>query len=243
MLEGLMKKGDQEVSRRDLIKGAGIAAVGAGIVSVGGLGIVSKAEARGKKFNVKKAGDVAYKQYGKVFCAETVAQGLVEAGGIKGFDPSDVFWGHGGIVGWGTACGSLIGAGMVIGHVVDDKKMAQMVVNDVMAFYAYNTLPIYTPKKAIIAEISSATKANTPLCHISVGRWMKAENVAFFSGPRKERCGRLSADVAMKTAELLNQVAAGKYTPTHPVNAKTYQITTQENCVDCHGGNTPNLPG
>ena len=243
MLDRIMENEDKEVSRRDILKGAGIAAVGAGVLSIGGLGLPTVADAKKTKFNVKKAGDIAYKQYGKVFCAETVIQGLVEAGGIKGVDPSDYFWGHGGMVGWGTACGTLIGAGVVIGKVVDDKKVAQMVLNDVMAYYAYTTMPVYKPKKAIISDIKSATKAGTPLCHISVGKWMKAENVKFFSAERKERCGRISADIAIKTAELLNQYAAGKYKPSHPVNAATYQITTQENCTDCHGGNTPSLPG
>ena len=239
----LIEKCDKDagVTRRDLIKGVGMAAVGAAIVSTGGFNFVSEAEA-GTKFNLDKAGKIAYENYGKVYCTETVIKGLVAAGGLKGLEASNFFWGHGGIAGWGTACGTLIGAGVVAGHVVKDKDQALMVVNDVMAFYAYNVLPVYTPKKIVLAKISAATKAGTPLCHISVGKWMKEENVKFFSKERAERCGRLAADVAIYTGKLLNQVADGTYKPSHPINLMTYNITTQENCTDCHGG-APGLPG
>ncbi|MBU2577540.1 chain A iron centre cytochrome C protein, partial [Patescibacteria group bacterium] len=63
------------------------------------------------------------------------------------------------------------------------------------------------------------------------------------SAARKERCARISADVAMKTVELLNAWKDGTYTPSHGSNAKTYDITTQTNCGDCHTDGTPPLPG
>lgn len=243
MLEKFLKCEEQKISRRDILKGAGMVAVGAAALSTGGLGLVSRAEAKGTKFDVEKAGKIAYENYGKVFCCETVITGLKEAGNLKGVNPSNFFWGHGGMVGWGTACGTLIGAGVIAGLAVQDKMLAQMVLNDVMAYYANTTLPVFKPSKVIIAEIKSATKAGTPLCHVSVGKWMKEENVKFFSAQRKERCGRLAADIAMRTATLLNQVADGTYKPAHAVNAETYNITAQENCSDCHGSNVPNLSG
>jgi hypothetical protein len=243
------------ITRRTLLAGAGQVAVGAAIAAVGGSSLIDIAEAKGagksfgyKKLDVDKVGEKAYEDYGKVFCAQTVVGGLVEelakevGGQWKKFPVQSAFWGHGGITGWGTACGALVGAATVVGLALDDKKVAERVVNDIMAYYAYTNLPVYKPKKAIIADIKNRSKAGTPLCHISVGKWMAKENVKFFSKARKERCGRISADIAMHTAMLLNQVADGTYKPSHGINAKTYAITTQENCTECHGKNVPTPP-
>lgn len=247
---------DKKISRRDVITGAGMAMAGAALATVAGSPLVNIAEAakgKSKSFGFKKidvdaVGKSAYVNYGKVFCAQTVSSALIdqlakEVGGQwKTFPQDALFWGHGGITGWGTACGTLIGAGMVVGLAVEDKKVAERVVNDVMAYYANTNLPVYKPKKIVIAKIKSQSTAGTPLCHVSVGKWMKKENVKFFSKARKERCGRISADIAMYTAMLLNQVADGTYKPGHGINAKTYGITTQENCNECHGNNVPSPP-
>ena len=120
--------------------------------------------------------------------------------------------------------------------------MAERVVNDIMAYYAYTNLPVYKPSKIAITTIKTQSEAGTPLCHVSVGKWMKKENVKFFSKARKERCGRIAADIAMHTAMLLNQVTDGKYKANHSINAKTYGITSQKNCSDCHGSNVPTPP-
>jgi hypothetical protein len=246
---------DQKVSRREVLRGAGIVAAGTAVAAVAGTSLISAAEAKGtgksfgyRKLDVDKVGKIAYENYGKVFCAQTVVGALVgelsnEVGGQwKTYPVESAFWGHGGVTGWGTACGSLIGASIVVGLALDDKKVAERVVNDIMAYYANTTLPVYKPKKVVIANIKSRTKAETPLCHVSVGKWMEKENVKFFSKARKERCGRISADIAMHTAMLLNQVADGKYKPVHGINAKTYGITTQENCTECHGKDVPTPP-
>ena len=245
---------DGSISRRQVIAGAGMAMAGAALASIAGTPFVGTALAStGKSFGFKKI-DVnavrqsAYEDYGKVFCAQTVSSALIdqlakEVGGQwKTFPKDALFWGHGGITGWGTACGTLIGAGTVVGLALDDKKVAESVINDVMAYYANTNLPQFKPQKVIIAEIKSQSTANTPLCHVSVGKWMKKENVKFFSAARKERCGRISADIAMHTAMLLNQVADGTYKPSHAINAKTYGITAQENCNECHGNNVPTPP-
>lgn len=241
MIEKLESIEKQGMSRRELLVGASKVAAGAAIVGAGGMGFASKVEAGGK-INVDKAGKIAYENYHKVFCAQTVVKGLVDASGMKGLDPSTTFWAHGGIVGWGTACGSLIGAGIFIGQAVKDPKKAQLLINEVMAYYANTVFPVYSPKKAINAEITAATKAGTPLCHISVGRWMKEANTKFFTAGRKERCARVSADIAMEAARQVNAFNAGKFKQVQGINAKTFGITAQENCSDCHGG-TPGLPG
>lgn len=256
-MSGIIKCLDnKDLTRREVIAGAGIAIAGAALATIAGPSSVSTAMAasKGKSFGLKKIdveaiGKKAYEDYGKVFCAQTVGAALVEqlakevGGQWKTFPVDALFWGHGGITGWGTACGTLIGAGTVVGLALDDKKVAERVVNDIMAYYANTNLPVFEPKKVIIAEIKSKSTANTPLCHVSVGKWMDKEKVKFFSKERKERCGRISADIAIYTAKLLNQVADGTYKPGHDINAMTYGITTQENCNECHGSNIPKVPG
>jgi hypothetical protein len=246
---------DKKISRRGLIIGTGKLAVGAaGLAAVsGGLGLVSKAAAGKaqfpwpyKKLDLDQVGDIAYNNWYKNYCCYAVTSGLLLPLQEKVGEPYTLFpvestiWGHGGAVGWGTLCGTLTGVGIVTGLVAG--KQGEKILNDVIAWYAGTELPIYQPAKPK-AHFKSVNQSDSPLCHISVGRWMKKENVKFFSPERKERCARLSADIAMKTAQLLNNWADGKYKPVHGSQAKTYQMTSQNNCTDCHGTKIPKLPG
>jgi hypothetical protein len=54
-----------------------------------------------------------------------------------------------------------------------------------------------------LLEIPSSTSESV-LCHISCGTWSETTGLDITGPSRKERCRRLSADVAMKTAEILN---------------------------------------
>jgi hypothetical protein len=205
-----------------------------------------------EKLDLDEVGKIAYENYFTVFCSQTVATGIFGPLAKKVGEPyasypmDSFFWAHGGIEGWGTACGTLIGAGYVTALIAGKEDGGNM-INDVVDWYANTELPIYTPETISEsgAPITNTSKSNTPLCHISVGKWMKKENVGFFTAERKERCARISADIAMKTAELLNEWNDGKYEPrsTLLANAKAFQITTQNNCGDCHTDGTPSLPG
>ena len=66
------------------------------------------------------------------------------------------------------------------------------------------------------------------LCHISSGRWRAVAGVSIASPRRKDRCRRLTADIAAKTAELLNRY--------HTDTACTFAPLTQPTatCFDCH---------
>ena len=55
-----------------------------------------------------------------------------------------------------------------------------------------------------------------------------------------ERCVRLSADVAMRTAILLNEWKDGRFNSALKPPLDLYGITAQHNCSECHAGNTPN---
>jgi len=246
MLEKLCGKGCDGVSRRELLAGAGKLAAGIGIISAGGLSVVSGAEAKGaeypwpyKKLDPAHVANLAYENWYKDFCCYAVASAILaplqeKVGEPYTSLPLQAFrWGHGGGVGWGTMCGTLFGAGMAASLAAGSD--GEKIINDVIQYYASTELPIYKPAapKGVFKNVS---KSDSPLCHVSVGRWMKKEGVEFFSPERKERCARLSADIAVETVRLLNLWADGKYQPTHGNQAKTHNMTAQNNCGDCHKG-------
>lgn len=244
MMEKLCAKGCAEVSRRELLAGAGKLAAGIGIVSAGGLAVVSGVEAKEapypwpyKKLDPGHVADLAYENWYKNFCAYAVASSILiplqeKVGKPYTNLPVEAFvFGHGGVVGWGTLCGTLFGTGIATSFAAG--KDGEKILNDVMQYYATTELPIYRPKNPK-ASFKNISKSDSPLCHVSVGRWMKKEGVKFFSPERKERCARLSADVAAETVRLLNLWADGKYTPSHGSQAKTHGMTAQNNCGDCH---------
>ena len=243
----LIEKCDKDagVTRRGFMGAAGSAAVGAAIM-YGAFSPATHAEASKagfpwpyKKLDLHEVGMTAYENWYRDYCTYAVISGIIEplrasVGGPYNDLPLEAFrWGHGGGVGWGMTCGTLMGAGMAVGFVVG--KAGDKITNDVINYYATTELPVFKPMKPK-GSFKNVSRSDSPLCHISVGRWMKKEGVKFFTPERKERCARLSADVAMETARLLNLWADGKYKPVHGSQAKTHGMTAQNNCSDCHGG-------
>jgi hypothetical protein len=233
-------------------------AVGLAVASAGGLSVVSGANAydyksdyKYAKLDLDKVGQTAYENYFKHWCTSTVVSGLVlplreKVGGNWNKFPIDAYrWAHGGLAGWGALCGTMPGAGVVIGLVTGDTDTAEAMVNDLAFYYSNTELPTFKPAKPIKAVIQKSTTSDTPVCHISVGKWMKAENKAFLTKEREERCARLSANVAMYAAGMLNDWADGKYKPKHKVlgNVLNNGITSQNNCTECHGSDIPKIPG
>jgi hypothetical protein len=212
LMSGIIKCLDnldnKDLSRRQLLSGAGKVAAGLAVVSAGGLGIVSGADAaKGaaypwpyKKLDPKHVGHLAYDNWYKDYCAYAVASAILQPLQKKVGKPYTDFpiesfrWGHGGGVGWGMTCGTLMGAGMAAALVAG--KDGEKIINDVIQYYATTALPIYKPAKPK-GTFKNVNRSDSPLCHVSVGRWMKKEGVKFFTPQRKERCARLSADIAL----------------------------------------------
>lgn len=255
MTNKLLKKSGVEISRRDILTGAGKLAAGAALVSASGLTVFSAAEAVKsganypwpyKKLDPERAADIAYENWYKGFCAYAVTSAILgqlqeKVGKPYTYLPIEAFsFGHGGTVGWGTLCGTLFGAGIATSFAAG--KDGEKILNDVMAWYSDTNLPAYKPSKER-AAVKNTNAAGSPLCHVSVGKWMAKEGVKFFSPQRKERCARLSADVAARTVNLLNAHAEGTYKPEHKNQAKMHQMTTQNNCTDCHGTSIPQVAG
>lgn len=136
-----------------------------------------------------------------------------------------VIYGKGGVVGWGILCGALNGASAAINLVTEDFGP---VVSELLGWYTETSLPIYQPSNPQI-EISTTSVSGSPMCHVSVTKWCDASGFTAISPERKERCARLTADVAKHAAELLNQVQAGTFAP-----AWTPPDSVGE-CLACHG--------
>jgi len=88
-------------------------------------------------------------------------------------------------------------------------------------------MPVYTPKQPKFTGAMPKTVADSPLCHVSVGKWMKAANKDLGSADRKDRCARLTASIAFQTVTLLNQWKDGKYKTKGIIPAKGYGIQSQ----------------
>jgi hypothetical protein len=246
---------EKKLSRRGLLAGAGKFAAGAAGTAIalsGGINLLSQAHAKNikfpwgyKKISHVRAGNIAYENWYKNFCCYAVASGILIPLQEDIGEPFTLFpleatvWGHGGAVGWGTLCGALNGAGLATALIAGNQ--GEEILNDVIAWYVKATLPIYSPSNRK-ARIKTVSKSNSPLCHISVGKWMKKEKVNFFSPQRRERCARISADVAMKTINLLNDWVDGKYKRSSQFQVKMYQMPTEHKCSKCHGGRIPKIP-
>ena len=215
-------------SGRNLVVNVGQAAAGAAVLSLSALNIAKKANAyeyatdyRYAKLDPREAGQLAYENYGRKWCMAGVVAGLAgalreKAGGAWKDFPTDAYrWMDGGKAGWGALCATMPSAGVIIGLVTKDTDTTEAMVNDLAFYYSYTELPGFVPSKVLYADIRHTTVAGVPICHFSADRWMRAEGVGFMSGARAERCARLSADVAMYAAQMLNAWAEGSYRPRH----------------------------
>lgn len=247
---------EKSLSRRDLIINAGklaVGAVGIAAVSAGGLDLLSKAEAKGaakypwgyKKVDPDKAAQIAYEKWYEGYCCYAVTSGIFiplqkKIGAPYTNLPLDAFrFGHGGVIGWGTICGTLLGAGIATSFIAG--KEGEEILNEAINWYATTELPIFNPKNPK-ANFKNVTTSDSPLCHVSVNKWMKKENVGYKSPERRDRCARLAADMASKTVTLLNQWADGKFEAVNDSQFSMYKTSTQNNCTACHGANIPDVP-
>jgi hypothetical protein len=112
-------------------------------------------------------------------------------------------YGAGGVSHWGSICGACNGGAALIGLFERDKKRSENLVAELLAWYEKTELPCYRPKTADDASFTKSVSGSI-LCHASVSRWCKESGSAVDGPERKERCRRLTADVAAKVVELLN---------------------------------------
>ena len=253
------------VSRRGLLKGAGIAAGAAtiAVVSADGLGILTNALAKDGptekwpwpyvKLDPEQTAELAYAEWYRIFCGGAVISSvfsqLREKVGepYKSF-PIDAFkFLEGGMSAWGTICGSNAGANVVTNLIIGPSvkggsEDGMLMGSEMMQWYSDAQMPVYTPKSPKVTAEIPKTVANSPLCHVSVGKWMKAAGKPLGSPERKDRCARVTASVASRLVTLLNDWKDGKYKTTGVLPAKSFNIPAQSNCNECHGANIPTPP-
>ena len=174
----------------------------------------------------------AYKIFPKGHCMYAAFGALVLSMREKGIDerykvlPLEMMeYGKGGLMGWGTLCGALNGAAAFISLVSKDYGK---LIDQLVGWYVKTPLPIYRPVNPKIG-IKAQSIAGSPLCHVSVTKWCKTSGFGSKSPQRVERCRRLAADVAAKTAELLNKALAGKGVPLWSPSKSV------KGCLKCHG--------
>ncbi len=238
------------ISRRGLLVGASAALIATGGFSLASNALASKKGARYpwpyEQLDPDRAAEIAYQNWYGNYCAYASASGILEQLKEKVGEPYTILpidiirFAHGGVVGWGTLCGTMAGAGiaasLAAGHDGDE------MINDLLNYYATTELPIYQPKNPKLAEAPMKNKSDSPLCHISVGKWMKKTGHAFKSPERKDRCARVAADVSRKMVMMLNDYHKGKFEAKHYGHIGTYNMTAQDNCTSCHTDKVPSPP-
>jgi hypothetical protein len=244
----------KHLSRRELITRAGKFATGLTVASAAGLKLFSAPEARSAtppypwpyvKLDPEDSARRAYDGYYKGQCCYGVGISIIEplqekVGEPYTVLPLDIFrFGYSGVVGWGTICGALLGAGMAAAFAAG--RQGDEILNELMHWYTVSPLPIYKPKNPK-AEPDKVTVSGSPLCHISTGRWMKEGETLLNDPRRRERCARLSADVARQAVLMLNSWKDGSFTAKQGAMAKMLGIPAQSNCIDCHSDRVPSLP-
>lgn len=256
---------EKEVSRRGLIVGAGKFAAGAaGIaaLSSGGFGLLTSAEAKDapvakwpwpyEKLDPAKTAEIAYNEWYRLFCGGAVISSVFgqlkeKVGEPYTSFPTDAFiFLEGGMSGWGTVCGSNAGANLVtnliIGPRISGTEDGMLMGSEMLQWYSDASMPVFAPKEPKQKAEIVRTTSGSPLCHVSVGTWMKASGYALTSPERKDRCARVTASVAYHLVELLNEWKDGKYETAGSFPAKVYGIPAQGNCTGCHGDDVPSPP-
>ncbi|HUO61237.1 MAG TPA: C-GCAxxG-C-C family protein [Candidatus Acidoferrales bacterium] len=235
---------EKKINRRELVTlVGGVAAAGLASSLVSAADHSSAASSTGipwpyKPLDPDAVGQRAYESYLKGHCMygpfEAIVGTLADKYGAPYKDfPSAMFkYGAGGVNGWATLCGSLNGSAAAIQLLSPDPSP---LIDSLMSWYQIEALPNFYPKGAKFPEVRSV--AGTPLCHESIAHWTKAAKRKAYSPERAERCGTLTASVARKTVQLLNDQSAGKALTGFTASKQT------QGCMGCHekGGVVENI--
>ncbi len=250
-----------KLSRRQVVIGAG--ALSVGVVAGQIINPFSRAEAKGGKtekwpwpyvkLDPTETAEIAYHEWYRIYCGGAVISSIFSqlreklGEPYRSFPIDSFMFLEGGVAGWGTICGSVMGANIVTNCMIGPRYSGAtdglLMGSEILDWYTKTALPVYVPKNPKVSpKRIPHTTSNSPLCHISVGRWMKAANKPFKSPERRDRCARVTASVAYHLVELLNQWKEGEYDTEGEIPSGEFGITAQYNCEDCHGSNVPSPP-
>jgi hypothetical protein len=139
-----------------------------------------------------------------VFGAVIAALAKIQPEPFGSFPCHMMKYGAGGIGHWGSTCGAINGGAAIIGLFERDKQRREDLIAELFSWYEKTELPEYRPQDTDESASCVKIEAQSVLCHASVSRWCRESGCGIESAARKERCRRLTADVAIKTVELLN---------------------------------------
>lgn len=228
----------KSVTRRRLFETVGL---GAGISLIPGCcdllhGSQDKPDAQWRYVRLDAAAVAAeaYRRFADGGCMYGLFAGFMTVMAARQKEPFSSFplhmmrYGGGGGGDWGSLCGALNGGAAVIGLFEQEKQRRQSLIAQLFSWYEATELPTYAPKGTGDSSAFPKNAAGSVLCHVSANNWSKMSGNLIGSEEMKERCRRLTADVAGKTAELLN---ANLATP-----CKFAGLSPGvQSCVSCHG--------
>lgn len=232
-----------KLTRREFLAGAGGFAAGVAVASVFG-GAVPQAEAAGAvppapwpyvKLDLADVAKKGYQYYWDGGCMYGAGRAIIEALKEKVGAPYDAFpsdilrYGAGGVAGWGTLCGSLNGACAAINLVVPKADVAKL-CGELLGWYSSHPFPTKDYDSFAKFKDQKQSVALSPLCHASVSNWCAASGFKEGSTERKDRCAKLTGEVAAKAAEMLNAYFEGKFAAAFKPSADTAK------CMGCHVG-------
>ena len=198
----------------------------------------------------KEIADRAYRMYPDGACSYAVFGSVVTTLAERIGEPFRSFpvemmrFGEGGIAGFGTVCGALNGAAALIGlfRPGKEQKDREPLVTELFTWYEQTALPRYAPPSPGEVGELRGVAVQSVLCHISVSRWCEETGYAAFDIERRERCRRLSCDVAAKIVDILNCCFHPEST-NHPGgnpypqdNPADLSVEVRQ-CISCHGRN------
>lgn len=170
--------------------------------------------------------------------------------------PSEMMtYGKGGGVGWGLLCGAANGPAAVISLVCQSAR-ADVLVNELFGWYTQVKLPTdmsnqYGRESAYtnnpVPQDLAQNVSGSVLCHVSVTEWCKAASLTAGSNERKERCARITGDLAAYAAKILNDEFAGQFAGLYVAPAtvaacnschtigSNNMVAAKMECTQCHG--------
>lgn len=196
------------------------------------------------KLDVEYVRKLGHHQFYEGDCCYGAFSAIIKALGEQVGEPFTSFprdmmrYGKGGMYGYGTLCGALNGAAAAI-QLVADETTAGKVITELLNWYTVTELPTeksneyaanhqFLVKQLKTDEVLPRNAAGNVLCHVSVSKWSTMSGYASGSEQRKERCARLTGDVAAKAVELLNSVQEATFAPVLTSPGE------QAGCMSCH---------
>lgn len=201
----------------------------------------------------RAAAEEAYRLYAEGSCMFACFRAVVEGVGRirKEKNPAEgarwesfpyymMTYGRGGVHDCGSLCGILNGCAAAISLFVRTRSDAAGLTRELFDWYEASELPIFVPGETKFGEIEPSI-SDSPLCHISVSRWIQASGSEVESPRRKERCKRLVGDGVIKTVELLNRYFLSRREGTDCPFAAPNEPAAS--CMECHSpkGRSPDV--